>query len=76
MPPENLPLLTLFSDASPFNNPIPANPQIDINSDKMVESLIKDYESKGFFIALKSFSETVYFTGPSTPLCEDRKSVG
>ncbi len=58
----------LFADNSPFNTPIPDNPEIDVNSDKMVESLVEDFEAQGFFIALKSFTETVYFVGPETPL--------
>ncbi|MCF6170328.1 MAG: hypothetical protein L3J66_05045 [Bacteroidales bacterium] len=66
--PAGLPQVTLFSPASPFNTPIPENPEIDPNSDKMRESLIKEAEDRGFFIALKSYSETVYFTGPETPV--------
>ncbi len=66
--PCNYPETTLFSSASPLNTPIPANPEIDPNSDKMVKSLVKDSEDKGFFIALKSFSETVYLQGLPLPV--------
>jgi hypothetical protein len=67
-PPAAIPRVTLFAPNSPFNTPIPVNPPIDVNSDKMVTSLVQDASDKGFFIALKSYSETVYFSGPSTPL--------
>ncbi len=62
-----MPQVHLFSPSSPFNIPIPANPEIDPASDKMLESMIKDANERGFFIALKSYSETVYFSGSSTP---------
>ena len=68
LPPSIIPQITLFAPNSPFNIPIPESPSIDTNSDKMVASLVKDANDKGFFIALKSYSETVYFSGPSTPL--------
>ncbi|NOY36199.1 MAG: hypothetical protein GXO83_01330 [Chlorobi bacterium] len=66
--PTVLPQIMLFSPDSPFNTPISANPPIDPNSDKMVISLIEDANNKGFFVALRSYSETVWFAGPDTPL--------
>jgi len=67
-PPESFLQIPLFSASSPFNIPIPRNPEIDPNSSTMVESLIKDSDERGFFIALKSFTETVYYANASTPV--------
>lgn len=64
--PETLPAPLLFSATSPFNSPIPPNPEIDPDSDNFL-SLMRTSASQGPVLALDAWSVPVYFPQPTTP---------
>jgi hypothetical protein len=57
----------LYSDASPLNQRIPPDAEIDPDSPIMVSSLIAEAERQGFLIAVKEWTVPVYYAGPRTP---------
>lgn len=59
--------LSLYSSDSPLNTPIPADPEIDPNSDEYVGLLQEVVTAGGFAIEVKQYSTTVYFADASTP---------
>lgn len=52
---------------SPFNEKIPPDPEIDKDSDKMVENLVKTQKEKGFNLTVKEFSVPIYYADENTP---------
>lgn len=58
----------LFSPDSPFNTPIPENPEIDPNSETMVQSIQRAYrEDNAIILGLKEWTVTLYYADDSTP---------
>ncbi len=52
---------------SPFNEKIPSNPEIDENSELMVQNLVSVKEENGFIIALKDFAIPIFYADENTP---------
>jgi hypothetical protein len=58
---------TIYTSTSPFNQRISANPEVDSNSDLMLQSLIEDAAAQGFLIALKEWTIPVFYADANTP---------
>jgi len=58
----------LYSAASPFNQPIPADPAIAPDSASMAQSLVRAEGQKGFVLTVDEWTVPSYFADPSTPL--------
>src|ERR1700759_4944342 len=56
----------LYSAASPFNQLIPANPQLDPRSAAAVQLLVSSQKAKGFNLALSEWTVPAYFAQQST----------
>lgn len=65
--PEKLPYIKLYSDPSPFNQKIPADAEVDPNSDVMLQSLKDAFEEGEFYVAQKEWTVPVYFVDENTP---------
>jgi hypothetical protein len=57
----------LFSDDSPFNQPIPPDALLDPNSEAMVQAIIRSMRRGCFSISVGEFSVPVYYAGEDTP---------
>lgn len=64
--PEDLVHIPLYSNANPFAKKIESNPEIDPNSDAMVEGLVSQ-AAIGFVIAQKQWTVPVFYADESTP---------
>ncbi|HHT9112669.1 MAG: carboxypeptidase regulatory-like domain-containing protein [Planctomycetes bacterium] len=64
--PEDLVHIPLYSNANPFVKEIESNPEIDPNSDAMVEGLVSQ-AAIGFVIAQKQWTVPVFYADESTP---------
>jgi len=64
--PEDLVHIPLYSSANPFAKKIESNPEIDPDSDAMVEGLVSQAVI-GFVIAQKQWTVPVYYADESTP---------
>jgi hypothetical protein len=58
----------LYSPASPFNQPLPANPAITPDSAQMAQSLVRAQGGKGFVLAVDEWTVPAYFVDSSTPV--------
>jgi hypothetical protein len=58
--------LKLFSSSSPFNQKIPANPEIDPRSKTMIKSLETDVRKQDFILAQKRWTLPVYYANKRT----------
>jgi hypothetical protein len=56
----------LYAASSPFNQAIPANPQLDPRSADYVRLLNRSKNEKGFVLSLKEWTVPAYFTRPDT----------
>ncbi|BEL09724.1 hypothetical protein Q0Z83_079150 [Actinoplanes sichuanensis] len=56
----------LYSADSPFNQAIPADPQLDPKSAEYVKLLGRSKKEKGFVLALKEWTVPAYFAKPAT----------
>lgn len=65
--PSDLPKIKFYSETSPFNTKIPADAEIDPNSNKLIQTIVRQGKRNGFIIALKRFSVTVFFADQNTP---------
>ena len=65
--PEKLSYIKLYSDSSPFNQKIPADAEVDPNSDVMLQSLKDAFEEGEFYGAQKEWTVPVYFVDENTP---------
>jgi hypothetical protein len=66
----------LYSATSPFNQAIPANPQLDPRSAAYVQLLNRSRNEKGFSLALGEWTVTAYFAEQDTPRHDVRISNG
>ncbi|MFC1592127.1 hypothetical protein ACFL43_06350 [Thermodesulfobacteriota bacterium] len=57
----------LYSADSPFNQPIAGDAAIDPDSDLLIESIIEQAESQGFFIAVNEWTIPIYYADADTP---------
>lgn len=57
----------LFSKQSPWNTPLPARVKIDPNSGQMVAHLLAAGRAKGFAVAHRTWTRSVYFSSAKTP---------
>ena len=64
--PEDLVHIPLYSTANPFAKKIESNPEIDPNSDAMVEGIVSQ-AAIGFVIAQKQWTVPVFYADESTP---------
>ena len=64
--PEDLVHIPLYSSANPFAKKIESNPEIDPNSDAMVEGIVSQ-ASVGFVIAQKQWTVPVFYADENTP---------
>jgi hypothetical protein len=56
-----------YSSTSPFNEPIPANAEIDPNSARLVGSLQTAASNRGFYIVVDKWTVPVYYADANTP---------
>jgi hypothetical protein len=56
-----------YSDASPFNQKVPANAKVDLDSAAMVSSLLRDAQKQGFYVAVDAWTIPVYYADEETP---------
>ncbi|TXT56010.1 MAG: hypothetical protein BAJATHORv1_30394 [Candidatus Thorarchaeota archaeon] len=56
-----------FSDASPFNIPIPDNAEIEPNSEEIVNNLLDSMSEGELFVGVDKWSVPVFFANSSTP---------
>ncbi|BEL09725.1 hypothetical protein Q0Z83_079160 [Actinoplanes sichuanensis] len=56
----------LYSATSPFNQAIPANPQLDPKSAEYVKLMNRSKKEKGFVLALDEWTVPAYFAKPAT----------
>lgn len=71
LPPEKLKYFQPFREKSIFYQKIPANAEVDPNSKKMIEGLIKDAK-QGFVLAVKEWTVPVYYADSKTPTYDVR----
>ncbi len=64
--PEDLVRIPLYSSANPFAKKIESNPEIDPNSDAMVEGIVSQ-AAVGFVIAQKQWTVPVFYADENTP---------
>ena len=64
--PEDLVHIPLYSSANPFVKKIESNPEIDPNSDAMVEGIVSQ-AAIGFVIAQKQWTVPVFYADENTP---------
>jgi hypothetical protein len=62
--PSSIPYARLFSSESPFNQALPSNPSIDINSDLYIARLM---EAQKLLLIWKQYSAPFYFPSDTTP---------
>lgn len=67
--PDTLKYMEVFKSESPFYDSIPANAEIDPNSDAMVQSLLEQLD-QAFQVVVKEWSVPVYFADQNTPLSD------
>jgi hypothetical protein len=58
----------LYSESSPFNQPIPSDPSISPSSSLMVQSLVSAKAKKGFSLSVNRWTVPTYFADTGTPL--------
>lgn len=63
--PTSLPSVRLYADSSPLNQKIPADAEIDPNSQQHVNAIVQT--TQNLVIQVKQFSSPVYFADSSTP---------
>lgn len=56
-----------YSNASPFNQKIPADAEIDPNSSTTVQSLIRDARHQGVYIVVDKWTVPIYYADANTP---------
>jgi len=56
-----------YSDASPFNQQISPDAEIDPNSATMVQSLAQDARQRGFYMVVDKWTVPIYYADANTP---------
>ena len=56
-----------YSDASPFNQQISPDAEIDPNSATMVQSLARDARQRGFYMVVDKWTVPIYYADANTP---------
>ena len=57
----------LYSEESPFNQPVSSDAAVDPNSQEYVRMLVQEVEDKGFVISTGRFTNTLYYADGDTP---------
>jgi hypothetical protein len=55
-----------YADSSPFNSPIPANAEVDLNSTTLVQTLVQSANEKGWPVASGAWTVPVYYADAQT----------
>lgn len=66
----------LFASESPFNTPIPQDPELAPDSDVLVQGLVRQVEEQGITLAIRESAIAVYEVDETTPRFDVPLSIG